>query len=68
LYAELSESIRIRCILWFAMAKIKTKTSECGIDTPKKSSSENPMIWVSHFVDFRGFYTEYTSKSFICFA
>jgi hypothetical protein len=32
---------------------------------PRIDESENSMIWVSHFVDFGGFCTEYTSKSFI---
>jgi hypothetical protein len=55
---ELLVSIRIRCILLLAFAKLNTKTLICRIDTPAYSSSENPMIWVSHFVDFEGFCTE----------
>jgi hypothetical protein len=31
--AELPMSIRIRRILWFAISKVYTKTSVCGIDT-----------------------------------
>jgi uncharacterized membrane protein len=61
-------SIRIRCILLLAMAKLNAKVSICERDTPAKSSSENPMVWVSHFVDIGGFYIEYTSKSFIFLA
>jgi hypothetical protein len=32
--AELPMSIRIQCILWLAMAKLNTKASVCGRDTP----------------------------------
>jgi hypothetical protein len=64
---DLPVSIKIRCILWLAMNNLNTKVSVHERDTTA-NSSENPMIWVSHFVDYRGFCTKYNSKSFIFLA
>jgi hypothetical protein len=37
---ELPMSIRIRCILWFAIAKLNTKVSVCGRDHCKVNIQE----------------------------